>query len=141
MKSVKTPNKLSRILSTSLAGICLLAFADAGARALVGLDYSVMSGNTVQVVFTFDEAAIEPRTFTIDEPARIALDFGDTENQLQQRNMQVGIGSMQSIISAASQNRTRVVLNLTQKTNVTIITIRVTPCCQWWETSSFFFPL
>ena len=119
MKSVKPRNNVRGFLSASLAGICLLAFADAGARALVGLDYSVMTGNTVQVVFTFDEPANEPRTFTIDEPARIALDFGDTENKLQQRNMQVGIGAMQSIISAASQNRTRVVINLTQKTNYT----------------------
>ncbi len=119
MNSVTSRKKLSGILSASLAGICLLAFSDAGARALVGLDYSVMTGNTVQVVFTFDEAAIEPRTFVIDEPARIALDFGDTENRLQQRNVQVGIGAMQSIISAASGNRTRVVLNLSQKTNYT----------------------
>jgi type IV pilus assembly protein PilQ len=119
MNSVSTDNKLTRFLNAALAGICLLAFADAGARALVGLDYSVMTGNTVQIVFTFDEAAVEPRSFTIDEPARIALDFSDTENKLQQRNMQVGIGTMQSIISAASQNRTRVVLNLSQKTDYT----------------------
>ena len=119
MNSVTTRTKMSRLLRASLAGICLLAFADAGARALVGLDYSVMTGNTVQVVFTFDETAIEPRTFTIDEPARIALDFGETENRLQQRNMQVGIGAMQSIVSAASKNRTRVVLNLSQKTDFT----------------------
>ena len=119
MNSVTTRKKTSGIVSASLAAICLLAFADASARALVGLDYSVMTGNTVQVVFTFDEAAVEPRTFTIDEPARIALDFGETENRLQQRNMQVGIGAMQSIISAASQNRTRVVLNLSQKTDYT----------------------
>ena len=117
MNSVTARKKSNRLLSTLLAGICLLAFADAGARALVGLDYSVMTGNTVQVVFTFDEPAVEPRTFTIDEPARIALDFGETENRLQQRNLQVGIGAMQSIVSAASKNRTRVVLNLTQKTN------------------------
>ena len=88
-------------------------------RALIGLDYSVMTGNTVQIVFTFDEAAPAPRTFTIDEPARIALDFGETENKLEQRNMQVGIGAMQNIISAASKNRTRVVLNLSQKADYT----------------------
>jgi type IV pilus assembly protein PilQ len=102
-----------------MAAACLLALGDASARALVGLDYSVMTGNTVQVVFTFDGPAVAPRTFTIDDPARIALDFGETENQLEQRNMQVGIGAMQSIISAASKNRTRVVLNLSQKANYT----------------------
>ena len=78
MKCVTTKKKSTGLLSASLAGICLLAFADAGARALVGLDYSVMAGNMVQVVFTFDESAVEPRTFTIDDPARIALDFDDT---------------------------------------------------------------
>ena len=81
MNSVTTRKKLTRLFSASLAGMCLLAISDAGARALVGLDYSVMTGNTVQVVFTFDQTAVEPRTFTIDEPARIALDFGETENQ------------------------------------------------------------
>jgi type IV pilus assembly protein PilQ len=110
---------ITRTLKASLAAICLIAFGDASARSLIGLDYSVMTGNTVQVVFTFDENAVAPRTFTIDEPARIALDFGETENKLEQRNMQVGIGAMQSIISAASKNRTRVVLNLSQKTNYT----------------------
>ncbi|MCP4391169.1 MAG: AMIN domain-containing protein, partial [Gammaproteobacteria bacterium] len=110
---------ITKTLKASLAAVCLIAFGDASARALIGLDYSVMTGNTVQVVFTFDENAVAPRTFTIDEPARIALDFGDTENKLEQRNMQVGIGAMQSIISAASKNRTRVVLNLSQKANYT----------------------
>ena len=119
MNSVGNKMKLTRLLKTSLAGICLLAFGDVSARALIGLDYSVMTGNTVQVVFTFDEAAVAPRTFTIDEPARIALDFGDTDNKLEQRSMQVGIGAMQSIVSAASKNRTRVVLNLSRKANYT----------------------
>jgi type IV pilus assembly protein PilQ len=119
MNSVSNYMKLTGILRASMAGICLLAFGDASARALIGLDYSVMTGNTVQVVFTFDETAVEPRTFTIDEPARIALDFAETENKLEQRSMQVGIGSMQSIISAASKGRTRVVLNLSQKANYT----------------------
>jgi type IV pilus assembly protein PilQ len=111
--------KLTQLLKASLAGMCLLAFGDVSARALVGLDYSVMTGNTVQIVFTFDEAAVAPRTFTIDEPARIALDFSDTDNKLQQRSMQVGIGAMQSIVTAAAKSRTRVVLNLSQKANYT----------------------
>jgi len=121
MKS-KTPlNMITGIFKISLAGICLLSLGlnNAIARDLIGLDYSVMTGNAVQLVFTFNEEAVEPRTFTIDEPARIALDFADTQNKLQQRNLQVGIGSMQSIISAASKDRTRVVLNLTQKTDFT----------------------
>jgi type IV pilus assembly protein PilQ len=118
MKSIIYKTIMNRTLKTSLVGIILLTAGinSAIARNLVGLDYSVLIGDAVQLVFTFDEAAIEPRTFTIDQPARIALDFAGTSNKLQQRNFQVGIGSMQSIISAATKDRTRVVLNLTQKT-------------------------
>ena len=119
MNSVSNKMKLTRLFKASLAGICLLAFGDVSARALIGLDYSVMTGNTVQVVFTFDDTAVAPRTFTIDQPARIALDFSDTENKLEQRNIQVGIGPMQNIVTAAAKTRTRVVFNLSQKADYT----------------------
>ena len=119
MNTRNTRYMMSKILRFSLTGVCLLGLGihNVIARELIGLDYSVMTGNAVQLVFTFDENAIEPRAFTIDEPARIALDFADTVNSLRQRNLQVGIGNMQSIISASSQGRTRVVLNLTQKSD------------------------
>jgi type IV pilus assembly protein PilQ len=117
MKLVDQKPMIKKIIKFALAGTALLAsgLGNSYARDLIGLDYSVMTGNAVQVVFTFNEPAIEPRTFTIDEPARIALDFSDTTNKLKQRNFQVGIGNIQSIISAASKNRTRIVLNLSQK--------------------------
>ena len=83
---------------------------------MVRLDYSVLAQNAVQLVFTFDEDAIVPRTFTTDQLVRIALDFAATSNKLDQRNFQVGIGNIQSIISSANNDRTRVVLNLTQTT-------------------------
>ncbi|MCP3687701.1 MAG: type IV pilus secretin PilQ [Gammaproteobacteria bacterium] len=110
---------ITGIIRTSLLGIFILSLSlsNAIARDLIGLDYSVMSGNALQLVFTFNDKAIEPRTFTIDEPARIALDFAETNNALQQRYFQVGIGNMQSILTAASKGRTRVVLNLNQKTD------------------------
>ena len=105
----------SRFISHIFYGIVALAFfGQAQARELIGLDYSVMTGNAIQLVFTFDSEAIEPRSFSISDPARIALDFADTENKLKQRSMRVGIGAMQSIISASSKGRTRVVLNLSR---------------------------
>jgi type IV pilus assembly protein PilQ len=104
-------------LMLSLATLFLIGQAQA--RELIGLDYSVMSGNSVQLVFTFDEAAVKPRSFTIEQPARISLDFADTTNKLKQRAMRVGIGALQSIISASSKQRTRVVLNLSRPSQYT----------------------
>jgi type IV pilus assembly protein PilQ len=111
-KSVKIPKLI-------FALVIVFNLSPAQARSLVGLDYSVMTGNAVQLVFTFDENAVEPRSFTIDEPARIALDFSDTENQLKQRSFRIGIGAMQTILTAASKGRTRVVINLSRPTDYT----------------------
>jgi type IV pilus assembly protein PilQ len=118
MTSITYKAIMNRALKISILGIILLTFGikNVIATSLIGLDYSILTGNAVQLVFTFDEGAIEPRTFTIDQPARIALDFAGTSNKLKQRNFRVGIGSIQSIISAATNDRTRVVLNLTQTT-------------------------
>ena len=111
--------KASNLTKIFLSLVVLLQPGLSQARELIGLDYSVMTGNAVQLVFTFDQEAAEPRSFTIDQPARISLDFADTENKLKQRNMRVGIGSLQSIISASTKDRTRVVLNLSSITEYT----------------------
>jgi len=120
MKTIES--KLMKVATTTkILFVLALLFnlSPLQARQLIGLDYSVMTGNAVQLVFTFDEEAIEPRSFTIEEPARIALDFADTENKLKQRAMRVGIGAMQSILTASSKGRTRVVLNLSRTTDYT----------------------
>lgn len=114
-KSMKT----GTITQIFLGLLFLFNLGSVQARELIGLDYSVMTGNAVQLVFTFNEDAIEPRSFTIEDPARIALDFANTENKLKQRAMRVGIGAMQSIITASSKGRTRVVLNLSRSTDYT----------------------
>ncbi len=111
--------KASTIFKILFSLTILFQLGQVQARELIGLDYSVMSGNAVQLIFTFDEDAIEPRSFTIDQPARISLDFADTSNKLKQRSVRVGIGAVQSIISASSKSRTRVVLNLTRSTEYT----------------------
>ncbi len=111
--------KASTILKILFSLAILFQLGQVQARELIGLDYSVMSGNAVQLVFTFDEDAIEPRSFTIDSPARISLDFADTQNKLKQRAVRIGIGAIQSIISASSKSRTRVVLNLSRSTEYT----------------------
>ena len=106
-----------KMMNKILLGLALLvSIGAAQARQLTGLDYSVMTGNTVQLTFTFDQPAIEPRSFTIDQPARIALDFPDTGNGLKKRAMRVGVGAVESIITAAAKGRTRVVLNLAHPT-------------------------
>lgn len=94
---------------------CALIFASQAvfaANALQDISYSSLSGDAVQITFQMEQAAAEPMVFTIDNPARIALDLTDTENQLSEKSSSIGIGLVNSYSSAEAKGRTRIVINL-----------------------------
>ncbi len=82
------------------------------ANMLEDISFASVPGDKVQVVLQFTERAPEPGTFTIDSPARIALDFPDTGVALQRKRQTIGIGLARSITAVAAGGRTRVVLNM-----------------------------
>ncbi len=79
---------------------------------LEDISFSSIPGDKVQVILQFSEQAPEPGTFTIDTPARIALDFPGTGVALEQKRQTIGIGLARSITAVAAGGRTRVVLNM-----------------------------
>ena len=84
----------------------------AGANALQSFDVSSLSGDRVQLRFTLEKPAQEPISFTIDNPARIALDFPDTRNRLSKRSSDIGVGVARRLTAAEARGRTRVVVDL-----------------------------
>jgi type IV pilus assembly protein PilQ len=81
-------------------------------NALTDVDFSMLPGDRVQIVLTASGPLAEPRSFSTDNPARIALDFEDMSNRLPTRTMGVQVGSVRSIAAVEAGNRTRVVVNL-----------------------------
>ncbi|MBK1672710.1 pilus assembly protein PilQ [Ectothiorhodospira shaposhnikovii] len=95
--------------------LCLLALcwqSAAQARTLDQIIYNTLSGDQLQVIMRFSEPPPDPMSFTIDNPARIALDFPDTRNALPQRNQTINMGLTQSVNTVEASGRTRVVFNL-----------------------------
>ncbi len=84
----------------------------AAENSLEAVDVSSLPGNRVQIKFSMSGPAAEPLSFTIDNPARIAMDFAATSNNLAKRTTQVGVGAARSISAVEARGRTRVVLNL-----------------------------
>lgn len=106
-----------RFIGTILLG-CSLASAHAGEQAvtnsLKSAEFAGLPGNKAQIVLTLSNTATSPLSFTIDNPARIALDFPATKNELTQRTQKIGIGMADSITAIEAQGRTRVVVNLVE---------------------------
>jgi len=99
-----------------LAGGFTSVQADAvsGSNSIQSVDFAGMPGNKVVITLTMSEPAPKPISFTIDNPARIALDFPNTSNALAQRKQPIGIGMAESLTVIEAQGRTRVVVNLVE---------------------------
>jgi len=78
------------------------------------ITFSQIAGDQVQIRISFDGPTVEPGSFTINQPARIALDFPNTSSALGWKNKNIGIGFAKSITAVEAGNRTRVIINLVQ---------------------------
>ena len=101
----------------ALVQAALLLFLGANASAQEGnklQDIQVQSlpGQRVELRLIMSESAPEPLSFTIENPARIALDLPDTTLGLSSRRQDVNLGPLDTVLTAEANGRTRVVLNL-----------------------------
>ena len=109
--------RISVLKLAALANAALLLFWGAAASAQEGnrlQDIQVQSlpGQRVELRLIMSETAPEPLAFTIDNPARIALDLPSTSLGLSSRRRDVNLGPLDTVLTAEANGRTRVVLNL-----------------------------
>jgi type IV pilus assembly protein PilQ len=95
----------------------LVMFAGSAASAQEGnrlqdIQVQSLSGQRIELKLIMTETAPEPLAFTIENPARIALDLPGTTLGLSQRRRDVNQGPLDTILTAEANGRTRVVLNL-----------------------------
>ena len=88
------------------------AVAQEPSNSLTDIEVQALPGNEIQLRLVLSGPAPKPLTFTIDQPARIALDLADTGLALGSRRKDVNIGALDTILVAEAGGRTRVVLNL-----------------------------
>lgn len=112
---MKQANSMSRILRWSATAILgLLMACPAWSATIEDVEFSALSGGRFEVRLKFDSAPPEPSAYTIERPARIALDFPDTKSELAQKRYKLGYDNASSAVILEAAGRTRVVLNLTE---------------------------
>jgi type IV pilus assembly protein PilQ len=86
--------------------------ASADENAITDVLYTKLPGNRVQIRLKMAETPTQPHSFTIDNPARISLDFPNTIPHLAKKTVPIKIGAVDSVNIVSTGNRTRVVLSL-----------------------------
>ncbi|MBH2020057.1 type IV pilus secretin PilQ [Polaromonas sp.] len=110
------PRLLGRVLRHALVSVMvvasampLLAKAENSIQAVSG---SVQGGSEVIRIELAEPLAEVPTGFSIQSPARIALDFQGISNSLGRSAIEINLGNMRSANVIQAGERTRVVLNL-----------------------------
>jgi type IV pilus assembly protein PilQ len=87
----------------------------AAAATLDAVNFTSLPGDRVQIKLKLSEPiAGEPLSFTVDNPARIAIDLPGTGLNLGERSQAIGVGHAESVTAVEADGRTRVVVNLAQ---------------------------
>jgi type IV pilus assembly protein PilQ len=93
-----------------LAGVSISV--QAAGNTLQSIEAQSLPGDKVELRLNLSGPAPQPLAFTIDQPARIALDLADTSLGLDSRRTDIGMGVLDTVLAAEANGRTRVVLNL-----------------------------
>lgn len=103
-------SSLSRLSVALLAALLSPAVLAAN---LQDLNVASLPGDRVELKLSFDEPVTAPRGYTIEQPARIALDLPGVSNKLGSKNRELGVGNARSITIVEAKDRTRLIVNLT----------------------------
>ncbi len=114
MRGMQIQSSRSRRTPAWIAGLLawLAAAAAAEALELKDLRFAALPGDRVQLTLELSGPAPQPRAFTVDNPARIALDLPGVAARLERRVRTVGVGAVRSVAAAEARGRTRVVVSL-----------------------------
>ncbi len=116
---MKSLSPMCRILSAAAWLAAFAAFATLPSRtawaadpALQSIDVQPLPNERMQLTLHLSGPAPQPLSFTIDNPARIAIDLPNTTLALPSRRIDVQSGGLDSVLAAEGKSRSRLVLSL-----------------------------
>ncbi|MEH6650294.1 MAG: type IV pilus secretin PilQ family protein [Motiliproteus sp.] len=83
---------------------------------IIDTTFVTLPGNKLEVRFDFNEAPPLPRSYMIEQPARVVLDLIGTRNGLDSKSIEIKSGLVDTIHLAEVKDRVRVIADLYEST-------------------------
>lgn len=90
----------------------LLFAAFSQAATLTDIKFSELPGERAELRLMFDSPPVSPTGYSIEQPARIVLDFVGVGNALSEKKYSMSVGEVNSAIVVEGGGRTRLIVNL-----------------------------
>lgn len=82
--------------------------------AVEKIDFAALPGNQMEIRLAFNTTPPKPEGYSIEKPARIALDLVGAKSHLESKHHNLGTGNARSMTVVEARDRTRVIINLDQ---------------------------
>lgn len=118
MKTNEKTNRYSvlRMVSAVFGGLVLFSASLAQAVTLQNIEYSSLPENRMEIRLAFDGQPPEVKGYSIEKPARIALDMQGVDSGLKNKHHNLGTGNARSLTVVEARDRTRLIINQIQLT-------------------------
>lgn len=111
MTSERQQRRLGRLLIGLAAVFCSLAAQ--AVTNVTDIEFSSRPGGKFELRLEFDQAPpTDLKSYTIEKPARIAVDFPDTASKLDRKRYNLSYGNATGAMVLEAGDRTRLVINL-----------------------------
>lgn len=107
------------ILKTTLLALLSLSSAHVSATTLTDMSFSALPGDVTEVRLQFDSTPPEVSGYTIEKPARIAIDMPNTQSAVTSKRHDIGSGNARNATLLTTKDRSRLVINLIQPVSYT----------------------
>ena len=101
----------------AVASVVISVFSAAAVaeQSITDISFNSQPNGQLSIALEFDSMpSSEFSSYTIEDPARIVIDFPNTENQLPQRRYALPSGNASSVVVLSADDRSRMIVNLAQ---------------------------
>ncbi len=111
-KTIAMKHKVQKLIVVFLLG----AFAGSALAEvkMEDIEFSSLPGDKVEIRMIFDGSPPSPTGYTIEQPARIALDLMGVVSRLPSKYHPLGSGNARSVTVVEAGDRTRVIVSMTE---------------------------
>mgnify|MGYP001095876085 CR=1 FL=1 len=105
-------HRLNGLIRVLLLTFVTVSVVEAAKVEIKDVEFSSLPNDLFEVHLTFDGAPPEPKGYTIEKPARIALDLLNVSSGLSKKNHKLNFANARSVTVLEAKNRTRVIISL-----------------------------
>ncbi|HIE88214.1 MAG TPA: AMIN domain-containing protein, partial [Gammaproteobacteria bacterium] len=114
LSAVSGLSKPSQITRSLLAILLVVFSSTVFGVTMENIEFSSLPGDKTEIRMTFDGTPPSPTGYTIEQPARIALDLSGVASALAAKHHALGSGNARSVTVVESGDRTRVIVSMSE---------------------------